>query len=178
MRIRALPKAVLFDRDDTLIVDEPYLSDARLVRPMPTAGQVLRRLREAGIPIGVVSNQSGVARGLITEQQLAEVNARVEELLGPFGTWQVCVHGEGDGCACRKPKPGLVRQAAGALGVRPEECVVIGDIGSDVAAARAAGATAILVPTDRTRAEEIRSAPHVARDLREAVGLAMGERAW
>jgi HAD superfamily hydrolase (TIGR01662 family) len=172
------PKAVLFDRDDTLIVDEPYLADAKRVRPMPGAEQVLRRLREAGMPIGVVSNQSGVARGLITEQQLAEVNARVEELLGPFGTWQVCVHGEGDGCPCRKPKPGLVRQAAHALGVRPADCVVIGDIGSDLGAARAAGATGILVPTERTRAEEIRSAAHVARDLHEAVGLAMGERAW
>ncbi|GAB2958843.1 HAD-IIIA family hydrolase [Amycolatopsis acidiphila] len=174
----ATPGAVLFDRDDTLIVDEPYLSDAKLVRPVPGAEQVLRRLRDAGVPIGVVSNQSGVARGLITEQQLAEVNARVEQLLGPFDTWQVCVHGESDGCACRKPKPGLVRQAARALGVRPRDCVVIGDIGSDVAAARAAGATGILVPTGRTRAEEIRSAPYVAKDLREAVGLAMGERAW
>lgn len=174
----AYPAAVLFDRDDTLIVDEPYLSDPKLVRPMPGAEQVLRRLREAGVPIGVVSNQSGVARGLITEQQLAEVNARVAELLGPFGTWQVCVHGEHDGCPCRKPRPGLVRQAARALGVRAQDCVVIGDIGADLGAAAAAGATGILVPTERTLAGEVRAAEHVARDLREAVGLAMGERAW
>ncbi|TVS99914.1 HAD-IIIA family hydrolase [Amycolatopsis bartoniae] len=172
------PKAILFDRDDTIIVNEPYLADPKLVRPMPGAEQVLRRLREAGVAIGVVSNQSGVARGLITEEQLTEVNARVEELLGPFDTWQVCVHGEADGCACRKPKPGLVRQAAKALGVRPRDCVVIGDIGADVGAAAAAGAAGILVPTEHTREEEIRSAPRVARDLTEAVGLAMGERAW
>ncbi|GAA4661957.1 HAD-IIIA family hydrolase [Amycolatopsis dongchuanensis] len=172
------PRAILFDRDDTIIVNEPYLNDPKLVRPMPGAEQVLRRLREAGVPVGIVSNQSGIARGLITPGQLAEVNARVEELLGPFGTWQVCVHGEADGCACRKPKPGLVRQAARALGVRPRDCVVIGDIGADVEAARAAGATGILVPTSRTREEEVRSAPHVARDLVEAVGLAIGERSW
>ncbi|WAL63613.1 HAD-IIIA family hydrolase [Amycolatopsis cynarae] len=172
------PDAVLFDRDDTLIVDEPYLSDPKLVRPMPGAERGLRRLRAAGVPIGVVSNQSGVARGLITERQLAEVNARVDELLGPFDTWQVCLHGEADGCACRKPRPGLIERAARALGADPRRCVVIGDIGADVEAALAAGAKAILVPTARTRPEEIERAPYLARDLDEATGLALGERAW
>lgn len=164
--------AVLFDRDDTLIVDEPYLADARLVRAMPGAENVLARLRAAGVPVGVVSNQSGIARGLITRAQLAEVNARVEELLGPFDTWRICPHAEADGCACRKPKPGLVLGAARALGVRAARCVVIGDIGSDIEAARAAGARGVLVPTQRTRAAEIEAAALMARDLREAVELA------
>ncbi|NKQ57167.1 HAD-IIIA family hydrolase [Amycolatopsis sp. K13G38] len=168
-------RAVLFDRDDTIIVDEPYLADPKLVRPVPGAEQALRTLREAGIPLGVVSNQSGVARGLVTEGELAEVNARVEELLGPFGTWQMCVHAESDGCDCRKPKPGLVIRAASVLRVRPGECVVIGDIGSDMGAAAAAGARGILVPTARTRRAEIAAAPCVATNLREAVGMVMGE---
>jgi len=180
-RARPSAGAILFDRDDTLIRDEPYNRDPARVRPVPGARDVLRRLRAAGVPVGVVSNQSGVARGLITPGELAAVNARVEELLGPFGTWQVCVHGEGDGCCCRKPRPGLITRAALALGVRPEDCVVIGDIGADVVAALAAGARGVLVPTPRTRAAEIEAArrdARVAGDLTEAVGLAMGDRAW
>lgn len=169
----AAPDAVLFDRDDTLIVDVPYLDDPEQVRPVPGAEDVLRRLRAAGVRVGVVSNQSGVARGLISPERLAAVNARVEELLGPFDTWQVCVHGEADGCACRKPAPGLVRQAAEALGVDPRRCVVVGDTGADVDAALAAGARGVLVPTARTLPQEVRRAELVADNLADAVGLVM-----
>jgi histidinol-phosphate phosphatase family protein len=174
-RGRTRPAAVLFDRDDTLIVDVPYLDDPAGVRPVPGAEEVLRGLRAAGVRVGVVSNQSGVARGLISPARLAAVNARVEELLGPFDTWQVCVHGEEDGCACRKPAPGLVRRAAEALDVDPRRCVVIGDTGADVDAARAAGARGVLVPTTRTRPEEVHRAELVANSLVEAVGLVMTE---
>lgn len=173
---RSRPAAVLFDRDDTLITDIPYLSDPNLVRPVPAARSQLRRLRRAGVRTAVVSNQSGVASGRITPDQLAAVEARVEELLGPFDTWQVCVHGRDEGCACRKPAPGLVLAAADALGVEPRQCVVIGDIGSDVEAALAAGAAAVLVPTPRTRAAEIAHAERyaaVAPDLTAAVSLAL-----
>ncbi|MGK8503946.1 HAD-IIIA family hydrolase [Nocardia asiatica] len=172
----ASPLALLFDRDDTLIIDVPYLADPTRVQPVPGAVDALRRVREAGIQLGVVSNQSGVARGLISPRQLAAVNSRVEELLGPFATWQVCVHGESDGCPCRKPQPGLVRRAAAELGVDVGRCVLIGDTGADVSAAMSAGARAILVPTARTRPEEVRRAHReaiVARDLTEAVRLAM-----
>jgi histidinol-phosphate phosphatase family protein len=174
-RRRRPPVAVLFDRDDTLIVDVPYLDDPAGVRPVPGAVDLVRGLRERGVPVGVVSNQSGVAKGLITPDRLAAVNARVEELFGPFGTWQVCVHDDGDGCGCRKPGPGLVLNAAGALGVDPASCVVIGDTGADVDAALAAGARAVLVPTARTLEPEIaRAREHaaVARDLAEALRVA------
>jgi histidinol-phosphate phosphatase family protein len=172
----AAPAALLFDRDDTIIVDVPYLADPNLVRPVPGAKRELRRLREAGIPVGIVTNQSGVAKGLISTEQLAAVTARVEEVLGPFDTWQVCVHDSGDGCGCRKPEPGLVRQAAAALGVDVRRCVMIGDTGADVRAALSAGARAILVPTARTLPDEIamaRRCAAVASDLPEAVRLAM-----
>jgi histidinol-phosphate phosphatase family protein len=169
------PVAVLFDRDDTLIVDVPYLNDPDGVRPVPGAVELVRGLRERGIPVGVVSNQSGVAKGLITREQLDAVNARVKELFGPFGTWQVCVHDDGDGCACRKPAPGMVFRAADELGVDPASCVLIGDTGADVDAALAAGARAVLVPTARTLEPEIAKARRnaaVARDLSEALRLA------
>ncbi|MEV6661402.1 HAD-IIIA family hydrolase [Nocardia fluminea] len=170
------PLVLLFDRDDTLIVDVPYLADPSKVEPMPGAVEALRLLREAGIRVGIVSNQSGVARGLISRAQLAAVNARVEDMLGPFETWQVCVHGADDGCACRKPEPGMVRRAAAHLGVDVSRCVLIGDTGADVAAATSAGARAILVPTARTLPAEVHRARReatVARDIAEAVRLAM-----
>jgi D-glycero-D-manno-heptose 1,7-bisphosphate phosphatase len=172
-------RAVLFDRDGTLVHDVPYNADPDLVAPVDDAREVLDALRSAGVRVGVVSNQSGIARGLITPAQLDAVNARVSELLGPFDTWQVCPHGSTDGCACRKPAPGLVLAAAAALGVDPSECVVVGDIGADVGAALAAGARAVLVPTPVTRSEEVEHAREhalVAHDLREAVVLALGEQ--
>jgi histidinol-phosphate phosphatase family protein len=170
-RSQARPDAVLLDRDGTLVVDVPYNGDPELVRPMPGALRALDRLRAEGIGLAVVSNQSGIGRGLLTEGQVSAVNERVEELLGPIGPWLVCPHAPDDGCACRKPAPGLVLQAAAQLGVAPERCAVVGDIGADVEAAAAVGARGILVPTARTRREEVAAAPERAADLEEAVEL-------
>lgn len=173
---RRLPAAILFDRDDTLVHDVPYCADPDRVEPVGGAAEALGRVRAAGVATGVVTNQSGVARGLISPEALTAVNARVEELLGPFDTWQVCTHDEDGGCGCRKPAPGMIRAAAEALGVRPRDCVLVGDIGADVAAARAAGARAVLVPTARTRPEEVRHArthAAVAPDLDTAVRYAL-----
>jgi histidinol-phosphate phosphatase family protein len=169
------PEAVLLDRDGTLVVDVPYNGDPARVAPMPGAREALDRLRSAGVPLAVISNQSGVARGLLTPEQVEAVNRQVEELLGPLGPWAYCPHGPDDGCGCRKPAPGLVLRAAAKLGVDPVRCVVIGDIGSDVEAARAAGARGILVPTSKTRPQEVEAAPEVARDLGAAVDLLLGE---
>jgi HAD superfamily hydrolase (TIGR01662 family) len=167
-------RAVLFDRDGTLVVDVPYNSDPGMVRAMPGAKSVLDSLRARGLAVGVISNQSGVARGILTEADVAGVNARVEELLGPFDVWEVCFHGPSDGCACRKPEPGMVHSACRRLGIHPSEAGLVGDIGSDVGAAEAAGATGVLVPTPVTRSEEITAAKLVARDLAGAVDLLLG----
>lgn len=168
---RDVPGAILFDRDATLVVDVPYNGDPALVAPLPGAREALDRVRAAGIPVGVVSNQSGVARGRITPEQVAAVNARVAELLGPFDDWQWCPHGPDDGCACRKPQPGMVLAAARALGVAPERCAVVGDIGADVEAAAAAGARGVLVPTPITRPDEVAAAAEVAPTIGAAVDL-------
>jgi len=168
------PKAVLFDRDGTLVANVPYNGDPDQVVVMPGAREALERLRAAGVATAVVSNQSGVARGLIRVEQVETVNRRVEELLGPMGPWMVCPHGPWEGCGCRKPAPGLIKAAAGALGVDPADCVVIGDIGADVEAALAAGARGVLVPTPVTRAEEVTAAAEVAADLLAAVELVLG----
>ncbi|HEV2930988.1 MAG TPA: HAD family hydrolase, partial [Propionibacteriaceae bacterium] len=173
------PLAVLFDRDGTLMHNVPYLSDPDLVRPVAGARRSLAALRSKGIAVGVVSNQSGVARGLISDKALEQVNAKVEDLLGPFDTWQICRHGTDDGCDCRKPEPGMVHAAARELGVRPSDCVLIGDTGADVDAALRAGARAVLVPTAETLLPEVDRAgvlAEVAPNLTVAVRRSV--RGW
>jgi histidinol-phosphate phosphatase family protein len=170
----ARPAAVLLDRDGTLVRDVPYNGDPDRVVPMPGARAALDRLRAAGVPLAMISNQSGVGRGLLTPAAVEAVNRRIEELLGPIGPWFVCYHGPEDGCPCRKPAPGLVLRAAAALGVAPQRCAVVGDIGADVDAARACGARGILVPTPVTRPEEIAAAPEVSTDLGDAVNRLLG----
>jgi HAD superfamily hydrolase (TIGR01662 family) len=162
---RGLPDLVLFDRDGTLVHDFPYNGDPAWVRPVDGAREALDRLRARGVRVGVVSNQSGVARGLITTEQVEACNARLEELLGPFDVIRYCPHGPDDGCACRKPAPGMVKDACAELGVDPARCVVIGDIGADVDAASAAGAVGILVPTPVTRKSEVAAAAHSVKTL-------------
>ncbi|WP_448614572.1 HAD-IIIA family hydrolase [Modestobacter sp. URMC 112] len=166
---RGLPDLVLFDRDGTLVHDVPYNGDPDLVRPVDGARAALDALRARGVRIGLVSNQSGVGRGLLTTAQVEAVNARLAELLGPFDTVQVCPHAPEDGCGCRKPAPGMVKAACAELDVDPARCVVIGDIGADVGAAEAAGAVGILVPTPVTRPAEVTAAAHRAPTLTEAV---------
>ncbi|MFF9208291.1 MULTISPECIES: D-glycero-alpha-D-manno-heptose-1,7-bisphosphate 7-phosphatase [unclassified Streptomyces] len=162
-------RAVLFDRDGTLVEDVPYNGDPDRVRPMPDAREAVALLRAHGVRTGVVTNQSGVARGLITEADVRRVNERVDELLGPFDVFAYCPHGPDDGCPCRKPQPGMVLWAARQLSTPPGRLAVVGDIGADVEAARRAGAHGVLVPTPVTRPEETASADHVAKDLVTAV---------
>lgn len=168
-------RAVLFDRDGTLVIDVPYNGDPALVQPMPGAKDVLDSLRRQGLATGVVSNQSGVARGILSSEEVACVNARVEELLGPFDVWEVCPHSEDDGCGCRKPAPGMLHSACRKLGIETSEAALIGDIGSDVRAAEAAGARGVLVPTPLTRAEEVSESRMVADDLAQAVELLLDQ---
>lgn len=163
------PAAVFFDRDGTLVRDVPYNGNPRLVRVLPGVAEALTLLREAGVPTAVVSNQSGIGRGLLSERDVLRVNARVDELIGPFDTWLFCPHRPAEGCVCRKPRPGMITEAADRLGVLARRCVMIGDIGADVEAAKAAGARGILVPNAATRREEVAAAPCTAPDVLTAV---------
>lgn len=162
---------MLLDRDGTLVVDVPYNDDPARVTPMPSARRALSRLRRAGLRLGVVTNQSGIGRGLVTEDQVDAVDETVRRMLGPFDVWMRCPHAPADGCACRKPEPGLVLAACAVLQILPDEAVVVGDIGADMGAARAAGAPGIIVPTPLTRPEEVAEADHVAPDLDAAATL-------
>ncbi|MCX7523154.1 HAD-IIIA family hydrolase [Microbacterium sp. STN6] len=168
--------AILFDRDGTLIRDVPGIADPAAVEPMPTAADAVRLARDAGLATGVVTNQAALARGVVSAAELDAVNARVDALLGPFDVWQVCPHSPEDSCDCRKPRPGLVLEAARQLGTAPQRVAVIGDIGTDMDAARHAGAVSVLVPTPVTRPDEVAAAPLSARTLAEAVRLLLHDR--
>jgi D-glycero-D-manno-heptose 1,7-bisphosphate phosphatase len=163
------PELLLCDRDGTIVVDVPYNDDPALVRPLPGVADALAAARRAGMRTAIVTNQSGIARGLITPERLEAVHARIQELLGPFDAIVHCPHDDGDGCACRKPMPGLVERAADLLGVPTSACVLIGDTRADVSAAYGAGAIGMLVPNDRTLPLEVRGVAHVHGDFADAV---------
>lgn len=146
---------VIFDRDGTIVFDVPYNGDPSAVAPVPGVREALDRLRAAGIPIALVSNQSGVGRGMLTLEQVEAVNRRVEELLGPFSVMLYCPHAPDDDCECRKPKPKLILDAARAMGVDSACCVVIGDKTSDLEAARNARARGVFVDARHTAVDAI-----------------------
>jgi histidinol-phosphate phosphatase family protein len=137
-------RAVLFNRDGTLVRNVPYNGDPDLVELMPGAAHGVQRLRDLGLRLGVVTNQSGVGRGMIDFEDVERVNLRIERFLGPFDTWKICPHAPWEGCACRKPSPALIEAAARSLGVAPADCWVVGNEPSDVLAAERAGARGVL----------------------------------
>jgi D-glycero-D-manno-heptose 1,7-bisphosphate phosphatase len=126
------------------------------VRLLPGAGAALRQLRDAGFLLVGVSNQPAAAKGTLTIAQLEAIQARVLELLGVegvrFDDFRICLH-HPDGivpalsgpCDCRKPAPGMLRDAAAALGIALERSWMIGDTDADVEAGRAAGCRTVLV---------------------------------
>lgn len=137
------PRAVFLDRDGTLIFDPGYLADPAGVRLLPGVPEALRRLRAAGFLLVIVSNQSGIARGLYTADDLVRVDQRVKEVIAAenivFDMVKYCPHGPEAGCACRKPAPGMLREAAAELGVSLADSVMVGDKVADVLAGLAAG---------------------------------------
>ena len=137
---RAAPRRsrVLFDRDGTLVVDVPYNGDPALVRA--GARRAARRwtgCAPAGVPIGVVTNQSGIGRGLLTARAGRRGQRAGRGAARPVRTWRVCPHGPDDGCALpqARARAGAARPPR-ASASRPRDCVVIGDIGADVGRAR------------------------------------------
>lgn len=169
---------ILLDRDGTVIVDIPYLGDPGGVVLERNAAAGLRQLAAAGFALVVVSNQSGVGRGLIDIAAVEAVNARAAALLAAEGVtiagWYYCPHGPDQGCDCRKPAPGLALRAAAELGLDLTRSVVIGDKRSDLGLASAIAAGGVLVATGEGAA----SAPWaraaripVAADLLDAARL-------
>ena len=150
-------RAVFFDRDNTLILGSDYLGDPEGVKLAPGAPGALAAVRRLGFAVVTVSNQSGVARGKFTEDDVRRVNERMDELLveqnenATIDRHLFCPHHpDADGdygveCDCRKPKPGMIRAAAEAMGLDLSQCWLIGDAPRDVEAGHAAGCRTILL---------------------------------
>ena len=130
-------KNVLLDRDGTIIVEKHYLHDPAQVELVPGAGQALGALKAVGLRLYVVTNQSGIGRGYYQEKDFQAVQARLRQLLEPFGAVldgeAFCPHAPLEQCACRKPEQGLWLSLCAEHGLAPEETVMIGDNASDVA---------------------------------------------
>ncbi len=145
-------EAVYLDRDGVINVElGDYVTRPADLRLEPGAAVAIRRLNDAGLPVAVVTNQAGIGRGRYTAADLAAVHARLVAELAAEGAridglW-VCPHHPDDQCACRKPQPGLLLQAAEALGFDPRRAVLVGDRLSDLEVAQATGAASILVRT-------------------------------
>lgn len=139
--------ALLLDRDGTLIVDVGYPRDPAVVQPLPGAIDALRALQRR-YALVIISNQSGIARGRITQAEAAAVHARVIEVFAAggvaFAGAYYCPHSPDEGCRCRKPAPGLMLDACRDLDVDLSSSVMLGDKPSDLDAGRAAGCGTVL----------------------------------
>jgi D-glycero-D-manno-heptose 1,7-bisphosphate phosphatase len=182
--------AVFLDKDGTLIEDVPYNVRPERIRLAGGAAAGLPALHAAGYRLVVVSNQSGVARGMFAESALKDVEARLRELLEDVGVpldgFYYCPHHPTGtvaeyaiSCGCRKPSPGLLTRAAADLGLDLAASWMIGDILDDVQAGRAADCRTILLDngheTEWVRSPE-REPDAVAADLAEAAEIVLGRR--
>jgi D-glycero-D-manno-heptose 1,7-bisphosphate phosphatase len=178
--------AVFLDRDGTISEDVGYLKDASHFRMFPFAADAIRRLNDATLPVIVITNQSGVGRGFFSEsavrtvhelmrKQLLEGGARVDAIY-------YCPHTSDDDCECRKPKPGMLAQAAREHHLDLRRSFVVGDRYGDVQAAHNVGARGILLRTGYGEAELASDAKTwstppdlIADDLRAAVDWILRE---
>lgn len=183
-------KALFLDRDGTLLVEKGYVTTVEDVEPLPGVAEALAAASAAGWKLIVATNQACVAKGLITEEELGAIHQRMVAMLGAEGAFLDGVywcphHPEGSvpefsvECSCRKPRGGLLEQAAAEHGLELSACAMVGDTLRDLEAARAVGARAILVLTGKGEAteKEAHGADFVARTLAEAVAfLLAGDR--
>jgi D-glycero-D-manno-heptose 1,7-bisphosphate phosphatase len=171
----ALRPAVFLDRDGTLIEEVGYLDRLERLQLFPWSIDAVRLLNRAGFVVAVVSNQAGVARGFFTEAFVQdvqrEIDRRVNAAGGRIDGWYHCPHHPDAPraeyrrqCECRKPRPGMIRQAERELGIDPAQSFVVGDRWLDVQLAHAVGARAVLVRTGYGGSEERKPPEGVAAD--------------
>jgi D-glycero-D-manno-heptose 1,7-bisphosphate phosphatase len=163
-------RAVFFDRDGTLMEEAHYCADPALVKVFPGVPDALRRLKDAGFAVFIITNQSGIGRGLITEAQYRAVQ---EEFLRQAGRGSVdasyyCPDAPGVPSNCRKPDPGMVLAAAAVHHIDLAASYFVGDKSADIECGRRAGTRTVLVLTGYGR-EQNCAADLTCRDVVEAV---------
>jgi transaldolase len=168
-------RAVFLDRDGVLVI--PEMRDGRSYAPRSIeafrisahAAEALARLSAAGYLLIVVTNQPDIGNGLVTAEVVNEMHRLMAEAL-PIDRIEICPHSQSDGCSCRKPKPGMLINAARHCGIDLAGSVMIGDRFSDMDAGRAAGCKTIFMDLDYEREEPV-AADYAVRSLAEAVDL-------
>lgn len=173
-------RAVFLDRDGTLVRDVPYLAEPRGLRLLRGAAAAVRRLREAGFAVVLLTNQSGVGRGRIDPDTLTAIHGELRRRLLRHGTEldgiYVCPHRPGEGCGCRKPAKGLLHRAVRELGLEVEGSFVVGDRESDVALAAGTPLKAILLRPRGRRPRGGTAADHVTSSLARAADWILAQR--
>jgi len=178
-----LKSAVFLDRDDTIIRDVPYLNDPQGIVLLPGAAEAIRRLNEAKLPVIMITNQSGIARGLLTEEILDSIHDRLIRLLADRSALVDAVyfcphHPEGTvkafsmECACRKPAPGMLLKAALDFGLDLKRSYLVGDKSIDIETIAAVGGSGILIAPNGSG---VTGADYIAADLPDAVQWILGD---
>ena len=150
--------AVFLDRDGTINVDVDFLSSPSQLQLIPRSAEAIKELNDLGLPVIVITNQSGIARGLYSEDDLHRVHAAMDEMLTRYGAtisaYYYCPHHPHEGiapyvkeCECRKPKPGMLLRAKKKFGFDLKRSFIVGDKLVDVQAGKSVGAVAIQVST-------------------------------
>jgi D-glycero-D-manno-heptose 1,7-bisphosphate phosphatase len=178
--------AVFLDRDGTINEEMGYINHLSRFRLLPGVAEAIRLLNQAGVPVVVVTNQSGAARGYFPPALVKEVHRRLEQELAQGGAHldgiYTCLHGPGDDCPCRKPRPALLLTAARELDLDLSRSYLVGDRYRDVETAANAGVKGLLVLTGYGRGEfqhlqGLRPAApvYVAEDLMDAVAWILAD---
>jgi D-glycero-D-manno-heptose 1,7-bisphosphate phosphatase len=178
--------AVFLDRDGTINEEMGYINHLSRFKLLPEAAPAIRRLNDAGLPVVVVTNQSGAARGYFPAALVDEVHRLLHNLLAQAGARvdaiYACLHAPEAGCPCRKPKPGLLLQAAQDLHLDLSRSFLVGDRYVDVQTAANAGVQGILVLTgyglgeyEHFHAQKQPQPVHVARDLTDTVDFILAQ---
>ena len=167
--------AVFLDRDGTINREVHYLSKPEQLELLPGAGEAIRRLNDLGLPVILVTNQSGVARGYLSEETLRCIHELLGKMLAGHGAHldaiYYCPDLPDSGSSCRKPEIGMLEQAAREHGVDLRRSYVVGDMAKDIEMGRRVGARTVLVLTGYGQEAREKVRPdHVAGDLAEAVG--------
>ncbi len=165
-------RAVFFDRDGTLCRDKGYLNDLSGLEVFGDINE-LEKLRKGGFKLIGVSNQSGIARGLVDEENAKRINAVFMERYG-FDDFYYCPHAPDEHCECRKPEPGMLLRARAEHNIDLKKSWVVGDKDSDIMLAKASGARSILVMTGELKDHP--EADHLAANLSEAVRIILTEQ--
>lgn len=170
-------KAVFVDRDGTINVDGPYLSDPDKFKMYPGVGKGIKELKDNGFKIIVITNQSGIARGYFTEKDLADIHDKMKKEFEKFNVEldgiYYCPHHPDDGCNCRKPKTGLLDKAIKEHDIDVTKSFMVGDKIIDIVAGKKEGLKTVLITELYVKGERLSNKngyqpDYIAKDFIEA----------